>query len=458
MSKEKLNEYEKKEEELRYNKIQPEDSLKNYIGKSKFKIKEDIVPIKKEENDTDFPAPGEQKKPQKKADVPIRRFGFINEKIKYFPLKENDGNVKLMDFDDGCGEVYAYRWKNDPGQGWISFWAQFENDENIEIDAGSTISSSSYLFAKNGKIKITGSNIINTQIWAKGDVIIQGCAKIKDSYIFGSVTIISTILETRTRIFTNSCIINSANITGNNLFLQDEVDSKGSINISDGVTISGNCEIIGSVSLGSGTTVSGKVKISGKVSIVTTTISDNVFIHAGKSGSINISTSTLSDDCIIINNAKLANSSFSKNTFIGDNVNFANGVCSGNCIILDNANLTACTVLDNSLINMQANATSTTFSDNAVMTGSSSANGATISGNGILSGKGTSLSGGSISGNGRVFNGVACTHGVSGEKRHWDSRSCDNDDKRHKLTDEREGCISPDGSDCEKEMPPPTIN
>jgi len=448
-----MQDYEEKVKELRYKRVTSFN--KGNLGGFKVKEQPKKSPPKDEEVYDKLFENEQQDSGPPEFDVPIRRFEIINKKIKSFPLLEKDGNVRIMDFGDGFGAVYAYRWKNDPNQGWVSYWAQFENPENISIDKDSTISSNSYLFAKNGNINIIKTAIINTQIWAEGEIKINKCESIKDCYIFGALTLDETPLASRNRFFTQSCTLKKCKISGNNLFFQDKIDSSGTINLNE-TSISGNCEIIGSVSIQKAT-ISDKVRISGKVTIdKTTTISDKVYINSGRTGSISIASNvTISDNAIIINNAKIGpNCTISDSAFIGDNASINKTKVSDKAVILDNANLNNCSVSDKSIINMKSSATNTNFSDNAIMTGSTTANNTKISGDGILAGNATKVSS-AISDQGRVFDNQTCPHNVSDNHRHWDKRSCDF--QIDFLKDEREGCVAPDAGDCDKFMPPPTI-
>ena len=126
------------------------------------------------------------------------------------------------------------------------------------------------------------------------------------------------------------------------------------------------------------------------------------------------------------------------------------GTFSDNVVVLDNANINLGTFSGNAIINMKASVNQGTFSGNAVMTGSTSLTSGTISGNGILAGKGTSCNSCTIQG--RVFNGVSCKHSVGANKLHFDKRSCNDDDPKDTLIDEREGCTSPGAKDCGKDQ------
>ncbi len=397
------------------------------------------------------------------TDVPIRRFGPINKKIKEFPLLETSGNIFLYDFGDGFGQVYAYRWKNDPNQGIVSYWARFENPQNISIDKNSTVSSNCYLFAKSGIITISQTKLISTQLWAnRGSITLSQCPEIRDCYIFGSVNINQVSLSERTRFFTNDCTLTRCSISGNNLFYQDELDYSGSINIEPNVSISGHCEIIGNVSIEPDVSISDRVKIAGNVSIQKSVqLSDDVYVNSGKNGFITIQKEAqLSENCIIINNATIGQQSkISGMAFVGDSAIIGEQVkLSDECCILDNAVIgNQCDISGKSLVNMSAVLEpQVKMSGNGIATGKVTLKtGTIISGYGIVAGNGTVKNSSTVSGNGRVFDGIDCEHSVSGEHRHWDNRSCKN--QIDTLVDERESCVAPCDGSCLAEMPPPTI-
>ena len=447
-----MQDYEEKVKELRYKRVKSFST--GDLGGFKVKQQPKKSPPKDTEVYDKLFENEQQDSGPPEFDVPLRRFEIINKKIKSFPLLEKDGNVRIMDFGDGFGAVYAYRWKNDPNQGWVSYWAQFENPENITIDKDSTVSSNSYLFAKKGSINIVKTRIITTQIWAEGSVEINNCETIKDCYIFGSLSLNKTPILERNRFFTSNCSLIKCTVSGNNLFLQDAVDTGGTIGLT-GTNISGNCEIIGSVT-DTQSTISGKARISGKVTLSQSTVSDNAYINAGKSGHININQATISNSAVIINNAKITKSQVSGSALIGDNASVVASNVSGTAMILDNANVNGCSVTGNALINMQAKANGTTFSGNCVMTGNTTAGTAVLSGVGILSGNGTSKPSGKISGGQKVFDGVSCK--CTSYDRHWDHRSCGTSGCNIDfLLDEREACVCPDCPTCKNYMCPPTI-
>jgi len=380
-----------------------------------------------------------------KPDVPLRRFGFINKKIREFLLRESADNIKIMDFNDGLGKVYAYKWKNKGG--WVSFYAKFLGDGNIEIPQGSSVSSRCFIFANKGNITLKNSNLIDTQIWTnEGTVTIEN-SDMKDCYIFGSISIKDSSFKERSRFFTKSAKIEQCEVSGNHLFYQDDLDLNGTLNLSQ-VVFSGSTEISGSVTAEI-SKISDFSKISGNVNLSQCEISGNTYIHSGVEGSINLSQCECSDYCVIVNSVSASQSQFSGNCFVGDSSNLLQTQVSENAIILGNSSLINCKVKGNALINMNSQGIQTTYSDFAVQTGSTIKLSGSISGNGILSGEGTSHKG---SLEGRVFGGVACTHSVGEGERHWDQRSCLGEEQKFTLIDEREEGITPGAKDCSKEQ------
>lgn len=382
-------------------------------------------------------------------DVPFYRFDDINTKLKSFPLLQKADNCFLYDFNDGLGKVYAYHWKNDKSQGIVSYWMQFDDDKNIDIDKESTVSSCCKLFAKNGKISLKRSKVINCELWAINNIELN-LSDIKDSFIYGSINLKQASIKDKTRFYTKDCVIKNTVINNNNLFYQDD-NYNGSISI-DKCEISGSNEFIGGVSLNK-TTITGQNKVAGDVIIDESTISDTVYIDAGVNGSINIKKGELSGNTTIINNVTINEATCSDSCFLCDNAILIQSSISDNAILANNAKLISSSMSGNAICNMDATVNQSSLSGNGMATGSSTVMQSSISDYGIISGKGTSITGGSISGHGRVFDGVACTHGVSGEHRHWDKRSCEK--QIDTLKDER--YFNTPGSPS-IEQPPPTIN
>ncbi len=381
----------------------------------------------------------------KKSDVPLRRFNFINKKIKEFLLRESPDNIKLMDFGDGLGEVYAYKWKNSGG--WVSFYAKFSGDGNIEIPESSTVSSGCFIFADQGTITLNNSPLVDTQIWAKGSVTLNN-SPLSNCYIFGSVTLNNTPISERSRFFTSSCNFDNCSVSGHNLFYQDDVDLGGTMSLTN-CSISDSVEISGNVTADT-TNFSGMTKVSGTVNLKQCSLKDSSYVHSGKYGSINLEQCQHSEFSTVIDSVTAIQTKFKDNCFIGNFAKLNLTEVEGHSIVKGHASLTNCKVKGNVLINMNSTGTDTTYSDFAVQTGTTTKISGSISGNGILSGEGTSHEG---SLEGRVFGGVACVHSVGEGERHWDLRSClTKKERKFTLIDEREGGITPGHEDCYKEQ------
>ncbi len=361
--------------------------------------------------------------------VPDRRFEQINPKFKPFPLDENPANWRLMDFGDGLGEVYAYRWKNDPSQGWISYWAQFDVDANITIDKESTVSSLCKLFAKNGSIILKKTKLITTELWSLGSIMLNEVS-LNDCYVYGSVNFNKISISEKNKFYTKDCTLDECSVSGNNLFYQDGKYS-GSIILPSGSSISGRCELIGNVQFSKGTTVSGTNRIAGNVFLdKNVSVSGQCYIDSSPSGSISIGKdTTVSGNVTIINSPTIADkNSITDSCFICDTVTIGpecsisgNAVIADECVLVENV-----TVSGYAICNMKSTIEpGCSVTGHGMVTGSSSLKGgAKVSDYGIVAGSGTIKDGGTVSGQGRVFNGISCPHSVGGSKRHWDNRSC----------------------------------
>lgn len=358
--------------------------------------------------------------------VPFRRFDNINPKIRPFPLLETQGNCFYHDFEDGLGKVYSYFWKNNPNFGIVSFWFQFDDDSKIEIDKGSTVSSYCKLFAKNGKIEIKNSNLVNVEIWATDQVKIEKCSKFKSVFIFGAATLKELVIDVdvkkeKQRFYTKKCEIEKCVINGNNLFYQD-MYYQNLLKMKQ-CTIDGQNEFIGNLDI-TQSKIEGKTKIAGKVVMKESIIEDNAYIDAGYEGTITIEKSNIADSSTVINSPTILESQIIGSALVSDFSKIKNSIIEDDTVITDKSSVTNSFMKGFSQSTMDSIIENSVFSGHASISGTCLAQNTSVSDYGIISGDGTAKIGGSVSGTGRVFNGVTCPHSVGGGDRHFNAKTC----------------------------------
>lgn len=358
--------------------------------------------------------------------VPFRRFDNINPKIKPFPLLETQQNCFYYDFGDGLGEVYSYFWKNNPENGIVSFWCQFDDDTKIEIDKKSTVSSYCKLFAKNGNIKIKESKLVNTEIWATDSVEIEKCPKFKSVFIFGAVKLKELLIDVdvkkeKQRFYTKKCSLEKCIITGNNLFYQD-MYYPNEMKIKK-CTIEGQNEFIGELNLEE-SIINGKTKIAGNVTLKKSLVEETAYIDAGYEGKIKINESKILGSSTVINSSEINKSEVSGSSFVSDFSKITNSKIQEHAVITDKVEITNSFMKGFSQATMEAKVTNSEFSGHASISGTASATNTIVSDYGIIAGDGTQKIGGTVSGNARVFNGVLCSHNVDGSYRHFNEKTC----------------------------------
>ena len=377
-------------------------------------------------------------------DIPLHRFNFLNKKLREFPVKEE--NIKLIDFNDGFGEVYAYRWKNDPGQGMVGFMMKFDNDKNIDITSGSRVGTGCQLFSKNGTISITKSTLKNCTIFATGDVKIDKC-DLENCYIFGKGDISKVNCKARIKLI-GSFSVNECSISENAPFLiynPDELNQ--SPTTLNKTSLSSPCELIGGVSLDL-CTITGPVRIQGKSTFKQTQFSGNVQVN---SIDVSCTQSQLSDNCVLSQSCTLNQSTVSGTALIGGKATVSNATVSGTAIIVGSATLSNGSA-SGGILTQSGTLSGGSISDHGLITGTSTVSGS-VSEDGIVGGSGTQCSSGVM---GLVANGVSCSHGVAAGQSHWDKRSCE-ETQKNKLEDERRDNTSPGHSDADQSAEPTTV-
>lgn len=379
-------------------------------------------------------------------DIPLHRFNFLNKKLREFPIKEKEGNIQIVDFGDGFGQSYAYRWKNDPSQGLVGYTMKFDRDSDISICKQSEVNSGSQLCCGNGSITLTKSKLNNCTIFATGDVSISDC-ELENCYIFGEGSLSKLKCKARIKLIGKFNLTECDVSDSATFLLYNPMElNQGSTTLIK-TTINSPCELIGGCTLEK-CTINGPVRIQGVCSFSQTQFSDKVQVI---STGVSCTQSQLSENCVISQKCNLTNSTVSGTALIGGNATLSNATVSGSAIVVGNATLSNGSS-SGGILTQNGTLSSGSISDHGLITGSSSVKGS-VSKNGIVGGSGTSCSG-SVSG--LVTNGVSCSHGATEGQCHWDKRSCE-ETQKNQLIDERKENTSPGKSDADQSSEPSIV-
>jgi len=374
-------------------------------------------------------------------DVPLRRFNFLNQKLREFPVKEIPGNIQLIDFGDGFGKTYAYKWKN--RDSIVGYYMQFDDDSKIQI-IGSKINSGTSLFAKYGSIIVNDSKLENCTIYAEGPLSIISC-NLKNCYIFGDGILSGIQAEARARFIGTGLDLNGLTIMAPTLFFNPKELNQEKIAIR-GCSFSSSCDLIGGVDI-EGCKFNGPTRIQGSCTIKGTNFLGSTQIFS-KGISIKDSNFMAGSSAFLTNSCKIKDCIIKDSPYIGGHASIEATNISGSPVILENAFIKDA-IIKGGIIIQNSSVISGKVYDKAFITGSSIIK-QEVSGNGVVAGSGTMCKG---KVRGLLLNGVTCTHTVPEGQTHWDNRSCVVTQK-NKLIDERNDNNSPGKSEADQSAPP----